>query len=77
VILFLNILIVIGIVLVGLLTCCVGFVLLIIPYINAVVLLPISYTLRAFSVEFLQQFGPAYHFFPRTEAGPINEEMKS
>ena len=57
-----------GVVIAGLLTCCIGFILLIIPYINAVVLLPISYTLRAWSVEFLEQFGPDYHVFPRAEA---------
>jgi hypothetical protein len=64
-VLFLLILVVIGIVVAGLLTFCIGFVFLLIPYINAVVLLPISYALRAFSVEFLEQFGPAYHIFPR------------
>lgn len=76
VVLFVIILVVIGIVFAGLLTCCIGFVLLLIPYINAVVLLPISYTLRAFSVEFLEQFGPAYYIFPRPAAGPLDEEMK-
>jgi hypothetical protein len=69
-ILLLTILIVIGVIIGGFLTCCIGFVLLIIPYINAVVLLPISYTLRAFSVEFLEQFGPEYHIFPRPDAKP-------
>lgn len=75
--LFLIILIVIGIVFAGLLTLCIGFLLLLIPYINAVVLLPISYTLRAFSVEFLEQFGPAYHIFPRPAAGPLDEQTRS
>jgi len=50
-----------------LLTCCIGLIFLIIPYISSVALLPISYTLRAFSVEFLEQFGPEYQIFPRTE----------
>lgn len=75
-ILFLSILIFVGIVIVGFLTCCIGFVLLIIPYVNAVVLLPISYTLRAFSVEFLEQFGPEYHIFPRPETSQIVTETK-
>ena len=44
-------------VLLGIFTCCIGFVLLVIPYINAVVLLPVSVTLRAYSIEFLKQFG--------------------
>ncbi len=49
----------------GLLTCCIGFILLVIPYINSVLLLPISYTFRAYSLEFLEQFGPEYEIFPR------------
>jgi MFS family permease len=48
----------------GLLTCCVGFLLLIIPYIGTVFTLPIWYTFRAFSLEFLAQFGPEYELFP-------------
>ncbi len=61
---FLHILIVIGVVLGGLFTCCLGFILLIIPYIGSVVLLPISYTLRAFSLEYLGQFDPDLMLFP-------------
>jgi hypothetical protein len=60
----LGILVVIAVILFGLFTCCLGFVLLIIPYISSVVLLPITYTYRAFSVEFLQQFGEEYQLFP-------------
>jgi hypothetical protein len=48
-------------------TCCIGFILLAIPYIGAVILLPVSYTLRSFSVEFLEQFGPEYQVFPSLE----------
>jgi hypothetical protein len=66
--------IIIGVVFVGLFTCCVGFLLLAIPYINAVILLPISYTIRAFSVEFLEQFGPEFHVFPRPESAPEKTE---
>lgn len=66
--------VVIGVVVAGLLTCCIGFLLLAIPYINAVILLPVSYTLRAFSVEFLEQFGPEYQFFPRPESPPTSTE---
>jgi hypothetical protein len=40
----------------GCCTCCIGFVLLIIPYIGTVTLLPILYTYRALSLEFLAQF---------------------
>ncbi len=69
------ILIVIGIILVAVLTCCIGFLFLIIPYINAVVLLPISYTMRAFSLEFLEQFGPAYQLFPREKPGSATQGL--
>jgi MFS family permease len=60
----LGILAVIFIAVAGLLTCCVGFLLLIIPYIGTVITLPIWYTFRAFSLEFLAQFGPEYELFP-------------
>lgn len=71
---FVMLIVVIGIVIIGLATCCVGFVLFALPYINAVVLLPVSYTLRAFSVEFLEQFGPEYHVFPRESSTPAGTE---
>ncbi len=56
------------VVLFGFFTCCIGFFLLAIPYINSVVTLPISYTLRGFSVEFLAQFGTKFNVLqkPRT-----------
>ncbi len=63
----LYLVVVITVIIAGLLTCCIGFLFLIIPYINAVVLLPISYTFRAFSVEFLEQFGPDFKIFPEAE----------
>ncbi len=44
----------------GFFTCCLGFVLLVLPYISSVVLLPVSYTLRGFSVEFFAQFGSEF-----------------
>jgi len=50
-----------------LITCCLGLLLLIIPYINAVLLLPFSYTFRAFSLEFLAQFGDDYTVFSNEE----------
>lgn len=48
----------------GLVTCCIGWLLLVIPYIGTVVTLPVWYTFRAFSLEFLAQFGPEYNVFP-------------
>jgi hypothetical protein len=65
----LGVCVIVGVILAGLLTCCVGFIFLIIPYINDVVLLPISYIFRAFGVEFLEQFGDEYKIFPVTETG--------
>ena len=44
----------------GLLTCCVGFVLMIIPYIGSVLLLPVSVFFRFLGPEFLRQFGSEY-----------------
>ena len=64
-VLFLVFVLVVAIIVAGLATCCIGFLILAIPYINQVLLLPVSYTWRAFSVEFLEQFGPEYQIFPR------------
>ncbi|MGE5313159.1 MAG: hypothetical protein ACM3Q4_00535 [Acidobacteriota bacterium] len=60
----LHILVVIIIAIGGLITCCLGFVLLIIPYIGSVLLLPVTVTFRAFSLEFLEQFGEEFTIFP-------------
>ena len=60
----LTLMFIILIIIAGLLTCCIGIILLIIPYIGTVVTLPVWYTLRAFSVEYLGQFGPDYELFP-------------
>jgi hypothetical protein len=59
----------------ALFTCCIGLLLLIIPYIGAVVLLPVSYTFRALSIEFLAQFGEDYNVFPKVEE--TREEISS
>lgn len=64
----LTVMFVILIIVAGLFTCCIGFLLLIIPYIGTVVSLPIWYTLRAFSLEYLAQFGPEFDVFPPAEA---------
>ena len=60
----LKILVVFLVVLIGLFTCCAGFLVMAIPYVNAVLLLPVSYTLRAFSLEFLAQFGRDFNCLP-------------
>ncbi len=64
------ILFVISVVVAGLFTCCIGFLFLIIPYIGTVVTLPVWYWFRAFSIEFLAQFGDEYDLFPPAESAP-------
>ena len=63
----LTIAIVIIVLIAALATCCIGLILLMIPFINAVILLPISYTYRAFSIEFLAQFGSDFDLINNTE----------
>ncbi|HLP17475.1 MAG TPA: hypothetical protein VK470_14520 [Bacteroidota bacterium] len=60
----LYILVAIGVVIIGVVTCCCGFILLAIPYIGSVVLLPVSVTFRTLSLEFLAQFGEQYTVIP-------------
>jgi hypothetical protein len=48
----------------GLITCCIGWLILVIPFIGTVATLPFWYLLRAFGLEFLAQFGPEYNVFP-------------
>ena len=64
----LTIAVVIAVIFFALLTCCIGLLLIAIPFIGAVILLPISYTYRAFSIEFLAQFGEEYNVFPETNS---------
>lgn len=47
-------------VLAGVLTCCVGWLILAIPYIGTVLTLPIWVTYRAFTVEFLRGIDPTF-----------------
>jgi len=58
----------VAVIVAGLATCCIGFLILVIPYISTVVTLPVWYTYRAFSLEFLAQFGPEYDVLPRPAA---------
>jgi len=64
IIFLLYLLFVVLVIFAGLITCCIGWLVLVIPYIGTVVTLPFWYTLRAFSLEFLAQFGPEYRIFP-------------
>lgn len=67
---FVIILLVVAIVLaVGFGTCCIGFLLIMIPYIGSILLLPISYSLRGLGPDFLAQFGDEWDIFPKPELG--------
>ncbi len=63
----------------GLVTCCIGLLLLAIPYIGSVVSLPMSVTLRYYTLDFLGQFGPEFQLLepvvdgPRNGAGPYSQ----
>jgi hypothetical protein len=48
---------------VGFATCCVGFLLMVTPYVGQVVLLPLHVAYRALGPEFLAQFGPEFQVF--------------
>jgi hypothetical protein len=63
----------IGLVIAGLGTCCIGLVLMIIPYVGSVVLLPVHVTARGLGPEFLAQFGEEWTAFPPVE--PEDEPM--
>lgn len=69
----LNILVVITVMVLGFFTCCLGFILLIIPYISSVVLLPVSVTFRSFSVKFLEQFSEEFRLFPLENESLISQ----
>lgn len=53
-----------AIVIAGLVTLCIGFLLLAIPYVGTVLLLPLLATARGFGPEFLGQFGPEWRVLP-------------
>jgi hypothetical protein len=74
-VLMLRFFVIVCVVMLGLSTCCLGFILLGIPYIGSVVTLPISYTFRAFSLEFLEQFGPDYTIFLQPEDTTMSEPI--
>ena len=60
------------ILLAALLTCCIGLLLIMIPFVGSVILLPVSYTFRAFSIGFLAQFGD-YFSVNNVAAGVLPE----
>ncbi|NNM30713.1 MAG: hypothetical protein HKO57_14430, partial [Akkermansiaceae bacterium] len=56
------------IILLGIGTCCIGFIILAIPYLGAVLLLPITTFFRFLGPEFLRQFGPEWDVLAPREA---------
>ncbi|MHB9006972.1 MAG: hypothetical protein ACYDC1_08565, partial [Limisphaerales bacterium] len=61
-------------------TCCVAGCLLAIPYLGAVLLLPVFVFDRAYSLHFLRQFGPEYDLLlppadPRTDPAPATPPL--
>lgn len=63
----LNILLGLAILLTGCLTCCIGFLVVVLPYIGSVALLPVSVTFRVLSLEFIAQFGPDFQLIPEPQ----------
>jgi hypothetical protein len=49
----------------GLMTCCIGWIVLAIPYLGTVILLPVYVTARALGPEFLAQYGEEWRLWPR------------
>ncbi len=58
---------ILAVLLFGIFTCCIGWLVLALPYIGAVLFLPVSYTFRALSLEFLAQFGSHFNVFPEAD----------
>lgn len=52
----------------GLMTCCVGFLFLMIPYVGTVLILPVPVIYRAFTLALLDQIDPGY--FPSEQTEP-------
>jgi hypothetical protein len=64
----LVILMLIAVFAVGFGTCCIGFILMVIPYIGAVVMLPATVFFRFLGPEFLAQFGEEWDILDNADA---------
>jgi len=51
----------------GILTCCIGCILMILPFIGSVVTLPVTVFFRTYSLYFLKQFGSDWELMGRPE----------
>lgn len=68
-VLALHIVVGMGIFVVGLWTCCIAFVVLMLPIVGTMVLLPLHVTYRLYSVEFLAQLGSDFDLLPPAPTG--------
>lgn len=57
----------IAVIFIAVLTCCIGLLLIMIPFVGTVILLPVSYTFRAFSLEYFASFGDDFNLFLHVE----------
>jgi len=63
-------------------TCCIGFILLALPFVGTVFLLPVLVFFRLYGVELLAQFGPEYNIPvptlpPEPQPGFETQEMQA
>lgn len=56
---------------VGVLTCCIGFVLFLVPYIGTVILLPVEMLTFGYTLLFLRQFGNDWDVWATLPAAPL------
>ncbi len=59
----------------GIATCCIGFCLMVIPYVGSVVLLPLSVFERSFSLYFLEQLGGPWKLVEPLQEPPGEASM--
>jgi len=62
----------IAFVILAVMTCCIGLLLIMIPFVGTVLLLPVSYTFRAFSIEYFATFDDEFNLFLNHE-NPIEK----
>jgi hypothetical protein len=66
-ILILKIAVGIAVLFLAVMTCCVGLLFIMIPFVGSVILLPVSYTFRAFSIEYFAMFGDEFELFQKND----------
>ena len=72
-IMIVKIAVVVAVIIIAVFTCCIGLLLIMIPFVGTIILLPVSYTFRAFSIEYLATFGDDFNiFYPETKTFPEN-----